>query len=167
MCLMVLKLESENELTSTQIQQLVREGRKSRALLLIRLRNLKTKELEKIDEQLLSVLKMIEDIEWETINVQALQALEKGTEALKDIHSYISPERLQVLLEENEDAMQMEDEISAILSKAGADLSDGDLEEEYAALLNERTVPLDLPVAPSTPLPIQSREETIPALVAS
>lgn len=90
-----------------QIKQLVRENKKSRALLLIQLKKFKARELEKIDEQLLSVLKMIEDIEWESINVQALLALEKGTDALKEIHTYMTPEKLRILLEDNAEAIEV------------------------------------------------------------
>ena len=90
-----------------QIKQLVRENKKSRALLLLQLKKFKTQELNKIDDQLLSVLKMIEDIEWESIHVQAMLALEKGTDALKEIHTYMTPEKLQILLEDSADAIEV------------------------------------------------------------
>ena len=66
--------------------------------------------------------------------------------------------------------LQMENQISGILSSAAVDISDIDIEEEYRALLGEEvpstTPPLELPIAPSTPLPTASAEEA-PEPIAS
>ena len=114
-----------------QIKQLVRENKKSRALLLIQLKKFKARELEKIDEQLLSVLKMIEDIEWESINVQALLALEKGTDALKEIHTYMTPEKLRVLLEDNAEAIEVRID-TCLLPDASRMFVDGESDQRHS-----------------------------------
>ena len=90
-----------------QAKELIKNDKKSKALLLLKLKKYKEKEAEKIDDQLLTVVKMIEDIEWETIQVQAFEALEIGTQALKNIHSTMTPERVRIILEESEDAQEV------------------------------------------------------------
>ena len=68
----------------------------------------------------------------------------------------------------------MEQQISSVLRGAAIDVSDVDLEEEYLALLGEdHSTPeprreLNLPLAPSTPLPVNSNiVERIPEAIAS
>ena len=66
----------------------------------------------------------------------------------------------------------MENQISGILSSAAINVSDVDLEEEYRALLGEENSPaavpsLQLPLAPTTPLPTITTTEMVREPVAS
>ena len=101
------QLEDENERTKEQVRELVRTQRRERALLLLQLRNYKEKQCDKIDAQLLGVMKMISDVEWEAMNVEAMRALQEGTQALKSIHAIMSPEDVLSLLEDSREAMEV------------------------------------------------------------
>jgi charged multivesicular body protein 6 len=80
---------------------------KERALLLLKLRKYKEKELDNVDNQLLSVFKMIEDIEWEAANMEVLKALKVGTEALNKFHEEMSVEDVEALLDETNEAIEV------------------------------------------------------------
>ena len=61
-----------------QAKALVQNQQKNRALLVLKLKKYKENELNEIDSQLISVFKMIEDIEWESANMKVLKALKVG-----------------------------------------------------------------------------------------
>ena len=79
---------------------------------MLKLKKYKEKELDNIDGQLLSVFKMIEDIEWETANLEVMKALKVGTEALNKIHEEMSVEDVEALLEETNEAIEVRTFIS-------------------------------------------------------
>ena len=49
----------------------------------------------------------IEDIEWESTQVEALKALEAGTKALNKLHEEMSVEDVERLMEETQDAIEV------------------------------------------------------------
>jgi hypothetical protein len=75
-----------------QAKELIRLRQKTRALLVLKLKKYKEKEIENIDGQLLNILKMIEDVEWASINVEVMKSLESGTKTLNRIHDEMSVE---------------------------------------------------------------------------
>jgi hypothetical protein len=108
-------LENENATTTDQVKGLIRDNKKSRALLLLKLRTYRQKELDLLDAQLLTVLGMLQDLEWAAIHVQAMEALQTGTAALNSIHAYMTPERVSALLEDSNEAL----EVSQLLDTTG------------------------------------------------
>lgn len=101
------QLESDSEKLQSQARELVQMRQKQRALLLLKLRKYKEKELDNVDNQLLNVFKMIEDIEWESANMEVLKALKVGTEALNKFHEEMSVEDVEALLEETNEAIEV------------------------------------------------------------
>jgi hypothetical protein len=75
-----------------QAKELIRQRQKTRALLVLKLKKHKEKGVDSIDAQLLNVLRMIEDVEWATVNIQVMKALEDGNNALNAIHKEMSVE---------------------------------------------------------------------------
>jgi charged multivesicular body protein 6 len=101
------KLEAENDASNTQIKQMLRENKKQRALLVLKVRKYKDDQLVRIDGELLQVHEMISNIEWAAINVQAVKAMQLGVASLQSIHAMVSPEDIQKLLLDNDEAMQV------------------------------------------------------------
>lgn len=52
---------------------------KNRALLVLKLKKFKQKELDGMDVKLLNVMTLIQDVEWASINLSVLDAIESGT----------------------------------------------------------------------------------------
>ena len=63
--------------------------------------------MEKIDHQLLSVMEMIDNIEWEYTNMQVLKALKEGNNALNKLHDEMSYEDVVALLDETNEAIEV------------------------------------------------------------
>jgi charged multivesicular body protein 6 len=101
------QLETDSDKLQAQAKELIHLRQKNRALLLLKLRKYKEKELDNVDAQLLSVFKMIEDIEWESANMEVLKALKVGTDALNKIHEEMSVEDVEALLAETNEAIEV------------------------------------------------------------
>ncbi len=56
-----------------QAKTLIVQKQKERALLILKLRRFKEKELSNIDAQLISILEMIGNVEWEFSNLEVLK----------------------------------------------------------------------------------------------
>ncbi len=78
-----------------------------RALLLLKLKKHKEAEADKLDGQLLEVFRMIDDIEWGSINIRVLEALQSGTALLNRLHEEMSLEDVETLLEESAEAVEV------------------------------------------------------------
>lgn len=91
----------------TQAKDLVKLNKKNRALLLLKLMKLKEAKVDEIDKQLLTVVEMIEKIEWESQNVDILNALAAGTKALNALHKEFTVERVEELLEDSREAVEV------------------------------------------------------------
>ncbi len=109
------QLEKDSDLLQHQAREHVKNNQKNRALLLLKLRKYKTNELDNIDSQLLSVFKMIDDIEWESSNIEFLRALKIGTDALNQLHEEMSVEDVAALLEETNEAIEVRLSLSFLL----------------------------------------------------
>ncbi|CAE7524668.1 CHMP6, partial [Symbiodinium microadriaticum] len=107
----------------------------------------------------------IEDIEWESTQVEALRALEAGTAALNKLHEEMSVDDVERLLEESNEAIEIENEISALLAGQFSVQDESELEEElealYAQEMGTSMTPtiagdskegLSLPTVPNTPV---------------
>lgn len=119
------KLDSESERLHEQAKDLVRAKKNDRALIILKLRKHKQQGVENVEGQLLSVLQMIEDVEWSSMNVSILKALKVGTDALNQIHSEISVDEVAALMEDTNNAIEVENQINALF--AGQFTSEDDL----------------------------------------
>lgn len=90
-----------------QAKVLISQKHNDRALLILKLRRFKEKELSKIDSQLISVLEMINTVEWEYSNLEVLKALKSGTAALNAVHKEMSVEDVENLLDETNEAIEV------------------------------------------------------------
>lgn len=88
-----------------KIKLLLSSNKKERALMLLKVMKLKEKKVEEVDAQLLTVLTMISQIEFATQTVTVLEALTAGTQALNELHSEYSIERVEQLLEDSKEAI--------------------------------------------------------------
>lgn len=164
-----LKLDKDSEKLTEQAKQLIRAQQKNRALLVIKLRRFKEAEANKVDGELMTVLEMIETVEWEHANMEVLRALKAGTASLNKLHEEMSLDDVSDLLDETNEAIEMENQINEMLAGQMNIGNDEELERELAELMGETvtsaaaksTAPaaakpaaaaLDLPAVPTSPI---------------
>ena len=99
-------MELDSIKLNDQAKQLLKMNQRDRALLVLKFKKFKEKEVVNIDGKLVSVHEMIQTVEWEYSNMEVMKALRAGTDALNKIHSQMSLEDVETLLEETNEAIQ-------------------------------------------------------------
>lgn len=141
------KLDGECTKIHEKARCFVREGQKERALVLLKLRKFKMKEADTVEAQLLTVLQMIDDVEWTSMNVEVMNAIQAGNVALKKMHEEMSLDDVEAILEESKEAAIKEDQIADLLSGQFTSEEAVALEEELEALMQESIQPQQSPAA--------------------
>lgn len=101
------KLENDSKKLEAQVKELIALRLKNRALLVLKLKRFKEKELDKIESKLMIIQTQINDVEWASINVSILNAIEAGTKELNRIHEERSVEDVQLLIDESNEAIEV------------------------------------------------------------
>lgn len=146
-------MEGDAVKLTEQAKGLIRLQHRDRALLVLKLKRFKEDEVSKIDKELLSVMEMIDHVEWTAINVQAMQALRSGNEALNRMHAEMSPEDVEALLEETNEAIEVENQINAMLAGQSALYDSEELEAELEELMGTSSTVISPPRVPVDALP--------------
>lgn len=121
-----------------QAKKFIALKQKERALLLLKLRRSRDTEATKLDKELLSILEMISNVEWEYANMEVLKALKLGNAALNKLHQEMSVDDVVELLEQTNEAIEVENRINEVFASQFDTLVDnGELERELAELMGE------------------------------
>ena len=120
----------------------MRSGKRERALLVLKMRRLREEKCRDIDGQLAAVEQLTQTLEWETRQAEVVGALRAGNQALDAFHAEISPESVAELMNETEEALAVEREISRLVAGGGglADYDDADALRELQALTAETAI---------------------------
>lgn len=144
------RLEIESQKLTEQAKEHIRLQQRDRAMLLLKLRKHKEKAVDEINNQLISVMQQIEDLEWAAISVQVLNAIKSGTSLLNAIHDEISVDDVQSLLDETTEAIEVENQINAVLAGSITSLDESDLLAELDQLTADPSqVNVQLPQEPT------------------
>lgn len=154
-----INLDSEKLLDKAKLYK--SQNQTSTALNLLKLRKLKLKETDKINEQLLTIQSMVSNIQSKEQEKEALTALRQGKNALQKLHEENTLEDVIKLMDEVEEQNEIERQINDVVNQTGQNLSEfeeGELEDELLALMGgdaveENEKPLDLPNVPNQKLP--------------
>lgn len=133
-----------------------------RALPLLKLRKFKLSQAEQLEKQLALIQKAIDEMEWADINKNIFTNIKESTQVLKMMNAQLPIEEVERILEESQNAIDMEQQISAAIG--GLLPFDAELERELAALSND-VAPIAsmfpaVPTMPILPLPI-AKDRTI------
>ncbi|XP_064090122.1 charged multivesicular body protein 6-A-like [Macrobrachium nipponense] len=157
-------LEKDRQLA----KQLLQNGKKERAKLLLRKKKFIEEQLNKTDGTLENIERMIQDLEFAQIEMKVVDSLKVGNESLKQINQMLNIEDIERILDETEEAAEKQREISALLG--GGALTDEDesaVEEELDALIADavqKQLP-DAPTAADNPeVELPDVPETLPAV---
>lgn len=161
------QLGNDSQRLESQAKVLISLRQKNRALLVLKLKKYKEKEVEKLDGKLVNIYTMIQDVEWASINLSVLSAIESGTRELQRMHDERSLDDVEALMEETNQAIEVENRINQLLiGQSDVLIDDQELVRELDALMLQQSsselppegsrdsAVLDLPLPPSLqPLP--------------
>ncbi|KAL3792955.1 hypothetical protein HJC23_010968 [Cyclotella cryptica] len=161
------KLESDTSKLATRAKLLHAEGKTSYALQLLRLRKYKVQEADRVEEQLLTVLRMVDKISEKQNEQEVVQAMKRGKDALQILHDQMGIEDVLDLMDEIRDQDEVEKRINEVLGGEGLrmveEMGEEDilmelekLEEEVRVETegkSERNEEEGLPEVPMKPLP--------------
>ncbi|XP_072550423.1 charged multivesicular body protein 6 isoform X4 [Salminus brasiliensis] len=150
---LTLQLEKERLLA----KQLLKDGKKERALLLLKKKRYQDQLLDKTETQISNIERMVQDLEFAQIEVTVLEGLKVGNDCLKKMHEVLSIEEVERIMEETQEAIEYQKQVDEILA--------GSLnqEDEEAVLAELEAITQDedvaLPEVPAEPLPALPKGE--------
>lgn len=167
------RLELDDAKLVERARQAKAEGKTKAALNLLKIRKIKTREVETVEAQLLNVLQMVQTIDSKQNEAQVLAAMKKGKDTLQRMHEETTVEDVLNLMDEIHEQNELEREINAVFEGAPS-LSVEDeaaVEAELEALMTGSTATTttttttsveDLPTVPDTPLMPQVPSNKLP-----
>jgi charged multivesicular body protein 6 len=148
---LTLQLEKEKELA----RELLKQGKKEQAKLLLKKKRFAESMLVKTDAQMDNLEQMVHSLEFAQIELQVVEGLKKGNESLNAMHKLMSLEDVERIMEDTQDAVEYQRQIDELL---GQNLTQED-EDEVLKELEELTavklpeVPNETPVITEDQLP--------------
>lgn len=126
-----------------------------RAKLLLRKKKYQETMLSNTDKQLENLEKMAADIEFAQIEVQVIEGLKQGNDALKKMHQILDIDEIEKIMDETREGIDKQQEIDSILSNALTSQDEDDVLAELEALEAEEddAVPVSLPEVPKDEIP--------------
>ena len=103
-------------------------------MLCMKMRKYKSKQIGEVDSQLLNIEEMVQTIQWETETMKVVGALQEGNKALDAIHSVMSVEKVETLMDETQEAIAYQEELSGLF--AGEELGVDEVGDSRARLIN-------------------------------
>ncbi|XP_047564049.1 charged multivesicular body protein 6 isoform X1 [Lutra lutra] len=148
------QLEREREIA----RQLLRDGKKERAKLLLKKKRYREQLLDKTENQITSLETMVQSIEFTQIEMKVVEGLQIGNECLKKMHQVMSIEEVERILEETQEAVEYQRQIDELLAGSFTQEDEDAILEELNAITQEQ---IELPEVPSEPLP-EKKPEKVP-----
>ncbi|KAK6625300.1 Charged multivesicular body protein 6-A [Polyplax serrata] len=146
-------------------KSLIQNGRKERALSLLRKKRFQEEQLNKLDKMLENIEKMTSDIEFKQVEMNVLDGLKAGNAALKKLHQLISVDEIERIMDETKDGIEKQQEIDELLHGALTSEDEEAVLDELNALISgaEETEVInkldELPEVPELPETEEEEEE--------
>ncbi|KAM6245271.1 charged multivesicular body protein 6 [Porphyrio hochstetteri] len=141
-----LSLERERELA----RRLLADGRKEKAMLLLKKKRYQEQLLDKTENQISNLERMVQDIEFTQIEMKVIEGLKIGNDCLNKMHQVMSIEEVERIMGETQDAVEYQRQIDEILAGSLTEEDEDAILEELNAITQEQ---MELPEVPSEPLP--------------
>ncbi|VDK52981.1 unnamed protein product [Cylicostephanus goldi] len=148
-------MERERELA----RQLIKDGKKDRALLLLKKKRYQENVIEQTMRHLDNIDRMVHDLEFADIQQRVVEGLRQGNDALKKINAIFDIDEIEKLKEETREAAEYQEEISTLLSGQLSNLDVQEAEQELEQLLAAQISDVKLPDVPTHDLPERQREK--------
>ena len=127
-------LEKETGRLHESAKELMRAGKREKAMVVLKLKKMKVNALSTSQDQMLNLENLLLQIEQEEMSIEMVQAVKNGTEALDMIHQVMSVEHVEKLMEDNEEALAKVQEIDDLLTNSDFSIDEFELEKELAGL---------------------------------
>lgn len=141
-----LQLEKER----TVAKQLLKDGKKDKALLLLKKKKYQEQLLDKTENQISNLEQMVQDLEFAQIEMKVLEGLKVGNECLKKMHEVMSIEEVERIMDETQDAVEYQRQIDEMLAGSFTQEDEDDILAELEAITEGD---MELPAVPSDKLP--------------
>ncbi|KAJ6658516.1 hypothetical protein lerEdw1_020071 [Lerista edwardsae] len=146
-----LHLERER----TVARQLLKDGKKEKAMLLLKKKRYQEQLLDKTENQISNLERMVQDIEFTQIEMKVIEGLKIGNECLNKMHQVMSIEDVERIMDETQEAVEYQRQIDEILAGGLSEEDEDAILAELDAITQEQ---IDLPEVPSEPLPEETPE---------
>ncbi|XP_056645338.1 charged multivesicular body protein 6-A isoform X1 [Diorhabda sublineata] len=137
-------------------KKLLNHGQKDRAKLLLKKKRFQEQLLIKLDGQLENLEKLASDIEFSQVEIQVIEGLKTGNDALKKVNESIIIEDIERILDETKEGIDKQNEINELLSGQLTEEDEAAVEEELAAIINE-----EMPAVPSEQPQMETHEDIL------
>ncbi|KAJ8729975.1 hypothetical protein PYW07_017013 [Mythimna separata] len=141
-----VNLERDRQLA----KKLLNEGKRERAKLLLKKKKYQEKLLQNTDNQLEKLEQLTHDLEFAQVEVQVLDGLRTGNEALKKVNDILNIDEIEKILDETREGIEKQREIDELISGQLTEEDDDAVEAELEAILD---VGDQLPDVPADKLP--------------
>ncbi|XP_061830221.1 charged multivesicular body protein 6-like isoform X1 [Nerophis lumbriciformis] len=132
-------------------KQLLKDGRKEKALLLLKKKRYQDQLLDKTENQISNIERMVQDIEFMQIELKVIEGLQAGNDCLKSMHQIMSIEDVERILDETQEAIEYQKEIDDMLAGALTQEDEDAVLAELEAITGGEDVALpDVPTEPIT-----------------
>ncbi|XP_033118953.1 charged multivesicular body protein 6-B-like [Anneissia japonica] len=154
------KIEQNLEKERVVAKQLLKDGKKDKAMLLLKKKRYQEQLLKNTDGQLDNLEKMVDEIEFAQIEMKVVEGLKAGNESLKKMHQVMSLEDVEKIMDETREGIEYQNEIDDLLSGRLTDEDEAAILEELNEITaaEEAAIP-DLPSVPTDNLPEIQKEE--------
>ncbi|CAF0864308.1 unnamed protein product [Adineta ricciae] len=129
------RIESQLEREREVAKQLLKNGQKDRALLLLRKKKMLESQLDKSENILENVERMTHDLEFAQVQVDVVHSLKQGNDALKKMNELLKLEDIEKLMEDSREAVEYQNEVSNLLSGGLSRVDEEDVEAELDELI--------------------------------
>uniref|UniRef100_A0A2H1X2T1 SFRICE_009891 n=1 Tax=Spodoptera frugiperda TaxID=7108 RepID=A0A2H1X2T1_SPOFR len=147
-----LNLERDRQLA----KKLLDEGKRDRAKLLLKKKKYQEKLLQNTDNQLDKLEQLTHDLEFAQIEVQVIDGLRTGNEALKKVNDILNIDEIEKILDETREGIEKQREIDELISGQLTEEDEDAVEAELEAILD---VGDQLPDVPTEDLPEIPKEK--------
>ncbi|XP_067100740.1 charged multivesicular body protein 6 [Osmerus mordax] len=107
-----LQLDKERLLA----KQLLKDGKKEKALLLLKKKRYQDQLLDKTEKQISNLERMVQDLEFAQIEMKVIEGLKIGNDCLKKMHEVMSIEEVERIMDETQDAIEYQQQIDELLA---------------------------------------------------
>uniref|UniRef100_A0AAQ6IIS9 Charged multivesicular body protein 6a n=1 Tax=Anabas testudineus TaxID=64144 RepID=A0AAQ6IIS9_ANATE len=142
-----LQLDKERLLA----KQLLKHGKKEKALLLLKKKRYQHQLLDKTENQISNLERMVQDIEFMQIEMKVIEGLKVGNDCLKSMHEIMSVEDVERILDETQESIEYQRQIDEMLAGALTQEDEDAVIAELEAITQGEDVAL--PAVPSEPIP--------------
>ncbi|XP_059893556.1 charged multivesicular body protein 6-like [Gadus macrocephalus] len=150
-----LQLDKERLLA----KQLLKNGRKDKALLLLKKKRYQDQLLEKTDNQISNLERMVQDLEFAQIEIKVIEGLKVGNDCLKKMHEVMSIEEVERIMDETQEAVEYQQQIDEMLAGALTQEDEDAVLAELEAITQGDVLLPEVPSEELPELPEPSEEE--------